>query len=940
MVNHKNRNTHKLILKDKMAQIFILLTLLLCLAQPVSSPVLEQTAQASNLPNIVMQTADVTPQLFLPVIKKTYGSTLPRSSSGWPTVAANPQRSSWNVDEVSGNLHVEWYRPIEAYISQNTQIIAANGLLYISTAKGLYALNAENGATVWQFDTELPMGNSPTVADGVVYVAGHDRNLYALDALSGILLWAFSQAGAGYDTNPLVVEGKVILGNRDGSMYAIGAHKTNQAGQLIWKYSTGAPIHFSAAYNNGVIYFASNDQHAYALQAENGNLVWRSETLIGDGFHSYWPVIYQDKVIFATSSPYRHYVDPGTLNVIDANGEPYDDLHKIERDDVFFDKGTGQAFGNLLPPQDWAGPNRVIDGSRLTQYLEDNPNPSAHLHKPWRRSFVMLNASSGSEYRFDSDQDGYPEYIPFVRAGSNSGNRYPGIIGPDGLFYGANIYLNLFIPQAKVMGWLPGSNALSLTQLQHAIDEPTAISGGGNIIYQNLCCDRVGSWSSIVDPRKNGILWDYTYTLDVLAPGYDDMWTVLPGLPRLSGWYKGNTDSVNGIYHNHGDQNPIIPYNGRLYVHRSNAIIAFGSGAELGKQPLLRINPINSSLKPLPTSQIRARLETEIQKILDAGLLRPGYYNTGQFNIYSELGDYFDNPGDTLLTLSLAYPHLSPDLQSDVLNYLDNYFRTYFNPTLFATTGWVGASRQDIILPPEVEVALPGKPAQQNNGPRFSWAYPPQNFYAMWKYASIVPQSARTIYELAKSRLVVPIPSYIPVDNFRQKPYELNAYIAGYYGFIGLYNLAGIQDNSLLNQVQSELNRLQQMRVDIFSKDTYWVEDNYHKRHLNIARNFMMLVPELGQYLANTIAGSIQDAVDEYATVAPYWFVTRYEATIDEGAMSNLYNNPAMFMANAYILNKTQEELYPYLDAPAFQIGDLFYIRNLIILLEARSASQ
>ena len=139
-------------------------------------------------------------------------------------VAANPERTSWTPEEVSGALRVEWYRPIEAYIPQNVQIIASNGLIFISTARGLYALNPTTGDTVWRFDTELPLGNSPTVHDGILYVGGYDRKLYALNAVSGAHLWSFDGAEAGYDTNPLVVENKIILGNRDGYMYAIGVH--------------------------------------------------------------------------------------------------------------------------------------------------------------------------------------------------------------------------------------------------------------------------------------------------------------------------------------------------------------------------------------------------------------------------------------------------------------------------------------------------------------------------------------------------------------------------------------------------------------------------------------------------------------------------------------------------------------------------------------------
>ncbi len=120
----------------------------------------------------------------------------------WPMVAGNLERTSWTDEEVCGNLNLEWYKPIEAYIPQNSQVIAAYGYLYISTARGLYTLDAATGDTVWRFDTEMPLGNSPTVADGVVYVGGYDKRLHALDAASGTHLWDYSGAKAGYELEP------------------------------------------------------------------------------------------------------------------------------------------------------------------------------------------------------------------------------------------------------------------------------------------------------------------------------------------------------------------------------------------------------------------------------------------------------------------------------------------------------------------------------------------------------------------------------------------------------------------------------------------------------------------------------------------------------------------------------------------------------------------
>src|SRR5690606_6003702 len=170
-------------------------------------------------------------EIFLPITLqgKTRAGTPGGGSGGtwsngdWAMAGANPQRTSWTPTEIKGKLNPVWYRPFESYISQKIQIVAAYNTLYISTASGLYALDADSGQEKWVYPTSMPLGHSPTIADGVAYVGGFDHKLHAIDAFTGQRLWTF-QAGAGFDTNPLVVEGKVFAGNRDGRFYAVHAN--------------------------------------------------------------------------------------------------------------------------------------------------------------------------------------------------------------------------------------------------------------------------------------------------------------------------------------------------------------------------------------------------------------------------------------------------------------------------------------------------------------------------------------------------------------------------------------------------------------------------------------------------------------------------------------------------------------------------------------------
>jgi len=277
--------------KKKLVLFTVLITISIVFSSFGPSIAFAGTANAGRTDNLNPPVEDGSKdnQIFLPLVRH-------RQSPTWSMVAANPERTSWTAEEVKGDLKPQWFKVFEPYIPQKVQIIAAYGMLYVSTSAGLYALDSESGAEKWVYATAMPLGHSPTIDSGVAYVGGFDRKLHAISAYTGQRIWTF-QAGAGFDTNPLVVEGNVFAGNRDGFFYALEA----KSGELAWKFQTQGPIHFSAAYKDGIVYFASNDNYAYALNAQSGKLVWKSDKLLGAGFHSWWPVVYHDTVIFSGS---------------------------------------------------------------------------------------------------------------------------------------------------------------------------------------------------------------------------------------------------------------------------------------------------------------------------------------------------------------------------------------------------------------------------------------------------------------------------------------------------------------------------------------------------------------------------------------------------------------------------------------------------------------
>ena len=155
----------------------------------------------------------------------------------------------------------------------------------------VYALNATNGAEIWNYP--MPNGNiqngapvnevqsSPSVVNGVVYVGSGDGNVYALNADNGKKIWNYTTENFGGNTgnsvasSPAVVNGVVYVGSYNGFVYALKASN----GAEIWSSEIGSITVSSPAVASGVVYIGSGyygtgDENVYTFNAATGKLLW------------------------------------------------------------------------------------------------------------------------------------------------------------------------------------------------------------------------------------------------------------------------------------------------------------------------------------------------------------------------------------------------------------------------------------------------------------------------------------------------------------------------------------------------------------------------------------------------------------------------------------------------------------------------------------------
>ncbi len=165
---------------------------------------------------------------------------------------------------------------------RSSPAVAAGVVFVGSSDKNVYALDAVSGAERWRFTTGNYVWSSPAVAAGVVYIGSHDYNVHAVDAVSGAERWRF-KTGREVRSSPAVAAGVVYVGSDNQRLYALDA----ATGAVRWHFTTGGWVNgvdSSPAAVDGVVYGGSVDKHVYAVSARTGKERWRFKT--GGSVHS------------------------------------------------------------------------------------------------------------------------------------------------------------------------------------------------------------------------------------------------------------------------------------------------------------------------------------------------------------------------------------------------------------------------------------------------------------------------------------------------------------------------------------------------------------------------------------------------------------------------------------------------------------------------------
>lgn len=130
------------------------------------------------------------------------------------------------------------------------------------------------------------LGAAPVVGGGKLFAVGADGQVTAFDAQTGARVWSF-QSELTDDTRPSAFgggvsfnDGKLYGTDGAGNVYALDAN----TGAQLWKVQPGGPLRGSPTVAFGNIFVMSQDNQLFALNATDGSLAWQesgSTTMAG-----------------------------------------------------------------------------------------------------------------------------------------------------------------------------------------------------------------------------------------------------------------------------------------------------------------------------------------------------------------------------------------------------------------------------------------------------------------------------------------------------------------------------------------------------------------------------------------------------------------------------------------------------------------------------------
>jgi hypothetical protein len=826
----------------------------------------------------------------------------------WPMVRGNPQRTGYVDAELKPPFRLAWVRHfVGERIGSAVEPIVADGKLFIGTHSGnLYALDAESGKPLWRVQARGPILHSPAYADGTLALSSVGM-LGLLDAKNGALRTTSAQVAPGFGSaaSPLIAEGRVFVGTRQGRLETYTLPDTGHR-----SYREGGVQ--TAAYAEGRVFLTGQDLRVRSFDIKAEKVLWVSEPLVGQTARDYYPVI--------AKAGGRTVVIVRTNPVVQMSALIGRDRHAICQATGVDDSGwqklaewtkKREALGT---PDLWAKEQAAI-----LKYLDE--------HKE-ARTFFVLDAETGKLLPTP----------PVLWAAGCQGVGTPPVVMPDGrlLVFYRSVYGNWThgVAPLVALGLLDlKTNRIELLTHAHGMQPPWNTFWGTADESQNFV---VAGKTVLIVHQGTLSGFDLETKKLFLIAGNRDTWGGFKNLPWARNEWHGPARGGVAVAGN------------RIYWQTGSRVLCIVAGEKgepakdegIDGQSVAMVQ--GTMLAHRGVDQLRDELDPLVALLLSKPWA-PLYVEPG----LAGREFFFDDSGETFEALAWAFPHLQADAKEKAKARLAAEWEKHPPFTKQAACPLnEGERREAFWVPPQVLTPFHvSKPH-----------HPFGNVYAVWLYAERCGEWERV--KAAWPTIKACFEDFAKM-NWKLDPDKgdlyANRYLASLLAFARIAEKAGDPDaakqaNALAEKTTEALvawwqRSAERAKLPTFQNIQEW--DSFigkgnalfyriipHRSKIGL---FHGLTPEVAALVKAKAPQAVESIWRTFETLCPTWYLVGEERQVHFG--ENFVDPPDFalnaFKALAWLRDAPANDLAARVDIP-FCRADLAHLTKLAITLEKK----
>ncbi len=292
--------------------------------------------------------------------------------------------------------------PAEVSVPLYGTPVVLGELLYVAGFDGkVYAVNTASGAERWIYPRQgnlYSFVGGLAASEGTLYIGSIGGVIYALEAETGDLIWQLETGGQIWAT-PTIDDSTLFIGTFDKKLYAVDINSGSE--KWLHPFETQGPIISTPVVDNGIVYISSFDRHIYAINTNSGELIWKFPDIEGNGENTpqkwFWasPVLYKN-VIYAANMDGRVYVinaEDGSLRTLIELGSSVSSTPVATSDKVFVATEDGNIF--YINTEDNLAMELPVLSGKVTASLSF-ADAAVYIHTLEEEMVYKLDAETGT----------------------------------------------------------------------------------------------------------------------------------------------------------------------------------------------------------------------------------------------------------------------------------------------------------------------------------------------------------------------------------------------------------------------------------------------------------------------------------------------------------------------------------------------------------------